>query len=177
VPDTLQPHNPRWRADYEAEAAALRARLGDALIAVHHIGSTAIPGIAAKPIIDILVEATSLDAIDGRNAAMEAAGYEARGAFGIEGRRYFKRLGAPPVVPGFHVHAFQQGSPHIARHLRFRDYLLAKPQVAHAYSALKLSLCDAAGALPADYAARKADFVAQIERDAMTFFAATPPTS
>lgn len=175
--DTLQPHNPRWRSAFETEASALRARFGAALIAIHHIGSTAIPGIAAKPIIDILVEATSLAAIEAQNAAMEAAGYEPRGAFGIEGRRYFKRLGAPPEVPGFHVHAFEAGSPHIARHLRFRDYLLAKPEVSQAYSALKLSLCQANGTLPADYAARKANMVSQIERDALTFFSATPPTS
>jgi GrpB-like predicted nucleotidyltransferase (UPF0157 family) len=177
VRDTLQPHNPRWRADFEAEAGALRQRFGAALCAIHHIGSTAIPDIAAKPIIDILVEATSLAAIDERNAAMEAAGYQARGAFGIEGRRYFKKIGAPPAGPGFHVHAYEARSPHIVRHLRFRDYLLAKPDVAQAYSALKLSLCDATGALPADYATRKADFVAQIEHEALAFFSATPPTS
>lgn len=175
--DTLQPHQPRWRAEFEAEAAALRDRFGDALIAVHHIGSTAIPDIAAKPIIDILIEATSLNAIDGRNAAMEATGYEPRGAFGIEGRRYFKGVGTPPAVPGFHVHAFEAGSPHIARHLRFRDYLLAKPAIAQAYSALKLSLCQANGTLPADYAALKANMVSQIERDALTFFGATQHTS
>jgi GrpB-like predicted nucleotidyltransferase (UPF0157 family) len=177
VRDTLQPHNPRWRADFEAEAAALRQRLGATLLAVHHIGSTTIPDIAAKPIIDILIEATSLAAIDEGNAAMESAGYQARGAFGIEGRRYFKRVGAPPAMPGFHVHAFERGSPHIVRHLRFRDYLLAKPEVARAYAALKLSLVDESGALPADYFARKANMVAQIERDALAYFGAMPPTS
>jgi GrpB-like predicted nucleotidyltransferase (UPF0157 family) len=175
--DTLLPHNPHWRSDFEAEAGALRQRFGAALSAIHHIGSTAIPDIVAKPIIDILIETTSLAAIDERNAAMEAAGYQARGAFGIEGRRYFKKVGAPPAGPGFHVHVYEADSPHIVRHLHFRDYLLAKPQVAHAYSALKLSLCDAAGALPADYVSLKAGMVAQIERDALAFFSATPPTS
>ncbi len=174
--DTLQPHNPRWRANYATEADALRERFGITLIAIHHIGSTAIPGIAAKPIIDILIEATSLAAIDQGSAAMEAAGYEPRGAFGIEGRRYFKKVGVPPI-PGFHVHAFEHGSPHIVRHLSFRDYLLAKPEVAQAYSALKLSLADETGALPADYFARKAGMVAQIEKDALAFFGVTPPTS
>lgn len=175
--DTLQPHNPHWRANYATEADALRERFGVTLIAIHHIGSTAIPDISAKPIIDILIEATSLAAIDQGNAAMEAAGYEPRGAFGIEGRRYFKKVGAPPEVPGFHVHAFEQGSPHIVRHLLFRDYLLAKPEVAHAYSALKLSLADKTGALPSDYFARKANIVAQIEKYAFAFFGFTRPTS
>lgn len=166
----IQFHNPRWKFDFESEAQMLRACFGRSLVGLHHIGSSAIPNIMAKPIIDILGEATSLTEIDDRASVMRSFGYEVRGAYGIEGRRYFKKDPASTQGPGYHVHVFECGSEHIARHLRFRDYLLLKPDVAHAYSALKITLSDQTGALVADYAARKSQFVKQIEGEALAHF-------
>ncbi|GAB4525152.1 MAG: hypothetical protein Kow00133_13610 [Amphiplicatus sp.] len=154
----VAPHDSSWSRWFEEEAARLRPAFGPALVALHHVGSTAIPGILAKPVIDILVEAVSLVAIDERASAMRALGYEVMGEYGIQGRRYFKRKGASGA-PGFHVHAYEAGSEDVRRHLAFRDYLLAHADEAQAYSALKASLADENGLLVDDYQERKSNFV------------------
>lgn len=159
----ITPYDARWPQFFEAEANALRLSIGEALWALHHVGSTSVPDMVAKPIIDILVEVKGLAEIDKRTSEIESLGYQARGAHGIEGRRYFSRQAGADCV-GFHVHAYAVGSVHIGRHLRFRDYLRTMPEVAQEYVALKLSLTDRSGALVADYQQRKAAFVERIER-------------
>lgn len=119
---------------FVAEAAAIEQAIGEILVAVHHVGSTAVPGLAAKPVIDILLEVSSNEKLDERNPAMAELGYEARGAFGIPGRRYFAKGGD---VRSHHVHAFESGHPGLVRHLAFRDYLRAHPAVAAEYGELK----------------------------------------
>jgi GrpB-like predicted nucleotidyltransferase (UPF0157 family) len=133
------PHDPAWAAAFASEAVALNAALGGAVVALHHIGSTAIPTILAKPIIDILGEATSLDAVDAHAAAVVALGYEARGEFGLPGRRYFSKR-TPEGIRTHHLHIFQQGSTSVQRHLAFRDHLRAHPAKAADYAALKARL-------------------------------------
>lgn len=160
------PHHPGWAAAYRAEADIVRAAMGDTLIAVHHIGSTAIPGILAKPIIDMLGVAHSLDVIEAATPALVAAGYEAMGAFGIEGRRYFRKHDGAGVRT-HHLHVFAAGSPHIARHLAFRDYLRAHPERAAAYSTLKQTLA----ADPASYVERKGPFVLAVQAEALAWAA------
>lgn len=165
----VRPYDPAWARAFERESGALRECLGATLVAVHHIGSTAIPGLAAKPIIDILGEVTALDGLDARNAALEQLGYQVRGAYGIEGRRYFSKPASKGAL-GVHAHLFQRGSAHIVRHLCFRDYLRIKPELAREYGALKFALADAEGVLVADYVERKAAFVQRVERLALVHF-------
>lgn len=132
------PHNPAWRTQFEQVAEQLQQAMGVVVLVVHHIGSTAIPGIYAKPVIDLLVEVTNIWSVDDRAAALETLGYEAMGEFGIVGRRYFRRqIGE---IRTHNVHIFAAESPHIARHLAFRDYLMAHPDEAQQYSDLKRSL-------------------------------------
>ena len=157
----VRPHDPLWKDKFATEAQLLRTALESAALEIHHIGSTAIPDLWAKPIIDIAVAARALQAVDARGAEMEAIGYEARGEHGVEGRRYFKKAVAPGE--GFHVHVFARGSEQIASHLRFRDFLRLRPDLAQDYSTLKRSLADAHGALVEDYAARKAAFVRHVQ--------------
>lgn len=88
---TLEPHQERWAHDFADEAIRIHQALGASLIAVHHIGSTSIAGIYAKPIIDILADVVSLPAIDELSHAMQALDYECMGEFGIVGRRYFRK--------------------------------------------------------------------------------------
>lgn len=133
------PHDPEWARKFESEAAAIRAALSVAALAIHHVGSTAVPGMHAKPIVDILVEAVSVEAVDERTPALEALGYEARGEYGIPGRRYFRKDDARGVRR-FHVHAFAAGAEEAMRHLAFRDYLRAHPEAAREYSRLKREL-------------------------------------
>jgi GrpB-like predicted nucleotidyltransferase (UPF0157 family) len=165
----IRPPDPRWKDAFAAEAQMLKAVLGVAALEIHHVGSTAIPGLWAKPIIDIVVAARALEDVDACNAAMEDAGYEARGEHGIEGRRYFKKVGT--AGEGVHVHVFARGSEHIAGHLQFRDLLVLRPELAQDYSALKQSLAGPDGALVDDYAARKAAFVRRIQALAQLHFA------
>lgn len=135
-------------------------------MAIHHIGSTAIPNIYAKPIIDILVEAKNLTQVDTRNAAMATLGYEAMGEFGIAGRRYFRKHDAAGVRT-HHVHVFEQGSPESDRHLAFRDYLIAHPDEAHQYSQLKRSLANQYPDDRESYMDGKDSFIKEKERQAL----------
>ena len=105
-------------------------------------GSTAIPGIHAKPSIDILLEVADLAGLDARAAAMVELGYEPKGEFGIPGRRYFRKDSAEGIRT-HQVHAFQAGDAGIERHLAFRDYLMAHPAIAKSYTVLKQQLADA----------------------------------
>ena len=160
------PYDPAWPRDFERESQAIQEALGDAAHAIHHIGSTSIPRIHAKPIIDLLVELTSLEDADRRNAEMEAAGFTPMGEFGIRGRRYFRRVDAEGVRRA-HVHGFSLGFPDIDRHLAFRDFLRAHPDVADDYSRLKQSL---ATQHPEDidaYMDGKDPFIKEIERRAL----------
>ena len=136
------PYDPAWPQQFREEAGRLQAVFGRELIYIHHIGSTAVPGLAAKPIIDILPVVRSIDAIDSLNEAMVELGYEPMGEHGLPGRRYFHRLYCHEGVEchTYHVHVYESGSPMIDRHLAFRDYLRAYPDVASRYAALKQKL-------------------------------------
>jgi GrpB-like predicted nucleotidyltransferase (UPF0157 family) len=133
------PHDPIWATEFEREASRIREALGISVADVHHIGSTSVPNIYAKPIIDILVETTDLNAIDANTLNMTAGGYEAMGEFGLPGRRYFRRDNAQGIRT-HHVHVFEKGSDSVERHLAFRDYLIAHPAHAQLYSAMKREL-------------------------------------
>ena len=135
------PHNSQWRAASEAEAKHVAAALGENVVAIHHIGSTAIPNIYAKPIIDLLVEVRDITEVDGRSSAMESLGYEVMGEFGIPGRRYFRKDNQEGVRT-HQIHAFEVGSAEVERHLTFRDYMIAHPGEAQRYSELKRKLAE-----------------------------------
>jgi GrpB-like predicted nucleotidyltransferase (UPF0157 family) len=165
-------HDPTWISKFEREAHRILMALGDAAVQVHHIGSTAIPGIKAKPIIDILLEVESLGALDLKASMLEALGYEAMGEFGIPGRRYF-RLNDPDGARTHHVHAFAAGVPDVVRHIAFRDYMRAHPMVAEQYSTLKESLANAHPHDMAAYVEGKDAFVKEHERRALLWASAS----
>ena len=132
-------HDPVWKSHFEAEADHIARALRDMVVFPHHIGSTAIPGIFAKPIIDILLEVDDIIRLADKRSAMEQLGYEGLGEFGIPGRRYFRKENAAGIRT-HQVHAFQADSPEIERHLAFRDYMIAHPGEAQTYSVLKQRL-------------------------------------
>jgi len=133
------PHNPKWREAFETESKRIAQALGDNIAAIHHIGSTAIPTIYAKPIIDFLVEVKDINRVDEQNALLEKLGYEGLGENGIPGRRYFRKEN-PAGIRTHQIHAFQAGSEEIERHLAFRDYMIAHTEDAEQYSVLKQGL-------------------------------------
>ena len=161
------PHNPIWKQAFVCESQVITQTLGhDLIVAIHHIGSTAIPRIYAKPIIDFLIEVTNIDRVEEKNSVMEARGYEALGEFGLVGRRYFRKEN-PPGIRIYNVHIYQINSTEIERHLAFRDYMIAYPQAAQQYSDLKLRL---AKEYPEDiegYMDGKDRFVKEMEQKAL----------
>ena len=102
-------------------------------IDVHHIGSTAIPGIVAKPVVDLMPVVHNIECVD--EAKVCGLGYEWRGELGIAGRRFCTLTVNGKRV--FNAHVFAEGSPEIARHLAFRDYLRARREEALEYERVK----------------------------------------
>ncbi|OKH29079.1 GrpB family protein [Chroogloeocystis siderophila] len=133
------PHNPQWRDAFVKEKQHILQALGNNVVAIHHIGSPAIPHIYAKPIIDLLVEVKAIAKTDQCNLSMIALGYEAMGEFGIPSRRYFRKNNTAGVRT-HHVHAFEVGKPEVEKHLAFRDYMIAHLEDAQEYSKLKREL-------------------------------------
>jgi GrpB-like predicted nucleotidyltransferase (UPF0157 family) len=157
----LVPHDPSWAKCFQAEQAAILAACGSSISAVHHVGSTSIPSITAKPIIDIL--AILSERRDGLTCikSLERLGYEYRGANGIEGRLYFKKPQA------FHIHMYPADHPDTGRLLRFRDYLRSHPAEAARYQTLKLKLAQQFATDRGAYARAKDNFCAQIDQLAL----------
>jgi GrpB-like predicted nucleotidyltransferase (UPF0157 family) len=165
-PIVLVPHDARWFSEFERESAAVATALGDTLVELHHIGSTAIPAIVAKPVIDMLAVVRDLGLVDVRAPALELLSYEAMGEFGIKGRRYFRKNDSDGVRT-HQVHAFVVGSPDVHRHLAFRDYLRSHPAEAQRYSELKLALAQRNVANIDSYTDGKTTFVREIEARAL----------
>ena len=129
------PYDRTWPERAAREAASLRRALGENCLAVHHIGSTAVEGLAAKPILDFLPVVRSLAGADACRGALEALGYEYLGEFGIPGRRYLRKGGDERT---HQVHIFAADDrENIVRHLAVRDYLRTHPAAREAYGALK----------------------------------------
>lgn len=158
----LVPHDPKWARDYSEESARIATSLGDLLVAIHHVGSTAIPDIAAKPVIDMLVEVEDVRALDAAADRLEGLGYEAMGEFGIPGRRYFRKDDAAGRRT-HQIHGFAVGATEVRRHLAFRDFLRANPDEARRYEQLKHAL---AGRYPEDmeaYTDGKTELIAELD--------------
>ena len=137
-----------WRAEwpllFEKEAERIRAACGDAVVAVEHIGSTSVSGLASKPILDI----------------MRGLGYEYYGEHGIPGRFYFDRK--PHGASVIHVHMFEFRSPDWRRLIAFRDVLRRDPAVAEEYQRLKLDLAVRFRNDRKAYTEAKADFISSV---------------
>lgn len=158
----LVPYDPAWARDFARESSAVAAAMGHLLVAIHHIGSTAIPGIRAKPVIDMLAVVSDISLLDGKAAQLEELGYEVMGELGIPGRRYFRKDN-PEGIRTHQIHAFQVGSPQIARHLVFRDFMRAHRERAEQYDALKHRLAELHPDDVARYTDGKDDFIKEMD--------------
>ncbi|HBV38781.1 MAG TPA: GrpB family protein [Erwinia sp.] len=153
---TIAAYDKQWPAMFEDESLLLKRTLGHVIAQIHHVGSTSVPGLAAKPTIDILLEVVSLNALDTLNAAMARAGYRARGENGIPNRRYFTKGGEQR---SHQVHAFATGDRQIVRHLAFRDYLIGNQEAAERYTEVKRSAARASENDMHRYSTFKAGFI------------------
>jgi GrpB-like predicted nucleotidyltransferase (UPF0157 family) len=155
----LLAHDEQWHQLFAEEKARLQNAIGEFVVAVEHVGSTAVCGIAAKPILDIAVAIN--DKANGEKciAPLENLGYVYRGENGIAGRFYFVK-GAPART--HHLHMLLAGSEEFRNHLFFRDYLRANPESAAKYDKLKRNLAEKYGNDRDAYLDGKAAFVASI---------------
>jgi GrpB-like predicted nucleotidyltransferase (UPF0157 family) len=168
IPVRLAAYDPEWPNLAKAHASRL-SLLGSVLVAVHHIGSTAVPGLAAKPIIDMMPVVTSLGELDRERSRVESLGYVWHGELGIPGRRYCTRSdeSAQRIVQ---LHFFASNSPHITRHLAFRDYLRAHPEERKAYEEEKLRARDLYPNDSHSYTDEKAAWIRTAEARALKWF-------
>ena len=155
----LEPYDPGWCALFAEEQRAIAAALGSNVVGIYHVGSTAIQGALAKPILDIAVAVKDLSAIATGN--MERLGYECRGELGIPGRCYLvKRRDGD--VSTHHVHCYQEGHPALSSHLLFCRYLNDHPDAVAQYNALKLRLAGEFAQDRVRYTDGKSEFVQRI---------------
>jgi GrpB-like predicted nucleotidyltransferase (UPF0157 family) len=130
------PHSELWHHLFAEEETQLRNAIGAQVVAIEHVGSTAICGLSAKPIIDIAVAVREITDAEKCITQLESIGYKSRGELGIPGRQYFTK-GDPRT---HHLHMVELGSDLWRSHLLFRDYLRLRPEVAKEYEHLKMGL-------------------------------------
>jgi GrpB-like predicted nucleotidyltransferase (UPF0157 family) len=158
APISLSPYDPAWPAVFEREAARIRLALGERVVLLEHVGSTSVPGLAAKPIIDIVLAVTDSTAEEAYVRDLEAAGYTLRiREPGLEQHRMLEGRG-----PRVNLHVFTAGSPEIGRLIAFRDRLRSHPDELARYLAAKRELAARTWRHVQDYADAKGEIVEEI---------------
>jgi GrpB-like predicted nucleotidyltransferase (UPF0157 family) len=164
-------HNPCWKDEFESEAQKIKEIYDDLLLDIHHIGSTSVPGLKAKPVIDIMPIVSDINEVNKFDDQMKALGYESLGENGIVERRFFRKDNEALGKRTHHVHVFDQHShDEIVRHLAFKAYLIANPDIANHYGNLKSRL---AATYPNDidsYINGKNDFIKNTEKLAVAWY-------
>lgn len=170
----LVPHSPLWAEMARAETQRLKDALGDLLVTVHHIGSTAIPAIKAKPVVDLLPIVTRIEDLDAQEPTIRALGYKWFGEFGLAGRRYCYRKDPATGQRLFQLHCYQADDPEVPRHLAFRDYLRARPLLAKEYEMEKIRAAAARSDDVNAYNDEKNAWIKRVEKAALAWFNALP---
>lgn len=166
------PYNDLWVEMYEEEKNLLSSIMGDLIIDIQHFGSTAVKGLSAKPIIDIMIVVNDIVQIDVFNSIMEQYGYNARGENGIAGRRYFVKSNPNNLdIHTHHLHIYQKGNPHISDELIFRNYLRINNEALKEYERVKKEASIKYRFNPKEYAEAKTECVAHIMDKAKAYFA------
>ena len=134
----LHSHHPDWKNIFIKEKRLIDHAVGDFVLDIQHIGSTSIPGILAKPIIDIGIAVNDFDGAMVCVEPLENIGYWYRGEHGVPGRRYFTK--GTEIITDFHLHMHEIESKDWDEHIAFRDYLIEHQEKAMEYSELKKRL-------------------------------------
>ena len=132
-PIHLEPYQPDWEEQFRVERDRLATSLGIPVAAIEHIGSTAVPGLSAKPIVDIMIGAERVPPPLPWSEVLAKLGYEAFGEAGVPGRWYFRLR----VIPFRNAHVVEQEGGHWAKNLAFRDYLRRSPEASSEYESAK----------------------------------------
>ena len=154
----LVPWNEHWSQEFLAEKNRIQNSIGELIIAIHHIGSTAVQGLSAKPIIDIAIEMADLGNAHRCIAPLTRLNYVYRGTDILPDRHYFSK-GEPRI---FQIHLHQTGNLHLMHQLQFRDLLRNNEQVRAEYELLKLQLAHQHQSNKPKYTAGKSDFIRNI---------------
>ncbi|OLO25715.1 hypothetical protein BTA37_28685 [Priestia megaterium] len=162
---TVVEHNPNWKYEYLKEEYLIKEILQKELVNIFHIGSTSIPDLKAKPIIDILLVVNDIEELDNYSDQFEKLEYEVMGEFGIKQRRYYRKGGGNRT---HQIHAFQYDNiQEIERHLSFRDYLRQNQMIKNEYGTLKAELAHKFSNDIEGYSNGKDKFVKNIEKEAL----------
>lgn len=137
TPISIVDYDEEWPLRYENLAAKLRAVLGNIVLRIEHVGSTAVRGLAAKPVVDLDVVVGSPNDLETAILKLAQFGYVHEGDLGVQGREAFR---APTGETPHHLYVLVEGSAELERHLTFRDALRADPVLRDQYSSLKRSL-------------------------------------
>lgn len=134
----LVDYDPNWKKQYKEEESKIKAILGDNNGGIYHIGSTVIKGMKAEPVIDILVVVKKMHMADGKIQEFLDAGYEYKGEYGVEGRRFYVKGGENPTC---HIHMFEEKRPKdITRFFAVSNYLATREEERKEFEALKVRL-------------------------------------
>jgi GrpB-like predicted nucleotidyltransferase (UPF0157 family) len=158
----LVQYDEAWPSLFVEERVRIEGALGSWVKGIEHVGSTAVPGLAAKPILDIMVGVGNLRDAERYIRPLEELCYEYRGEAGVPGRLFFRK-GNPRT---HHLHVTDIGSQFWERHLVFRDYLRAHPETAREYARLKHFLADRFRGERAAYTEAKTGFISEVIRRA-----------
>ena len=164
-------YDPEWPKLFELEKERLLGVFDKLLLDIHHFGSTAIESMSAKPTIDIMGIVCDIEKVDQFNGAMLGLGYFARGAHGIEGRRYFVKLHEDGENHAVHVHMYHESNPHVTDELMFRDFLRIDSASFDAYKNLKKKASEQFLFSPGAYEDAKHDCVMKILDKARCYYA------
>ena len=156
-------YDPSWPAAFERVRAAVWPAVSDVAVSVEHVGSTAVPGLAAKPIIDVSVVVGAASDVPAAIQRLATLGYVHRGNLGVEGREAFE---SPDGLPAHHLYLCPRDSPALANHLAVRDHLRTHPDAAKEYGALKRRLAERFPHDSEGYVDGKTDFLLRILRAA-----------
>ena len=159
----ILPPDPSWASAFAAMEAELRLALGARVLGIEHIGSTAVPGLAAKPVIDLLCGVASLDDVPACTPILAARGWQYPVDLNrdLVERRFFLRR-SPEGIRTHHAHFIVHRGPLWAEYLLFRDRLRASPELRGRYEALKRDLADRFHDQRERYTASKTDFVKEV---------------
>ena len=165
-PVVIVPYDPQWPRTFESLREVYLRALGDLAVAVEHVGSTSVPGLAAKPIIDVDVVFRSCDDLPGVVGLLAVLGYRHQGDIGVPGREAFAREGGDVprdgggrCWPAHHLYVCASDSDELRQHLTFRDWLRGNPAAVAEYAMLKHHLADVYRDDRDGYSDAKTDFI------------------
>ena len=162
---SLVPHHPDWSKAFLLTDTLIREKIPLGLD-LHHIGSTAIPHVHAKPILDLLGVVPSIEAFEVHRSDLESLGFVWKGENGIKNRRYCVLYDESEELSLIHLHVFERADREVEKHLVFRDYLRSSPEASMRYQELKKNLASRRGDTRASYSDGKSEMITQLLHEA-----------